>query len=495
MLEMWFEGFLVAISGANLLYLLVGTFFGLIVGALPGLGANFALALALPMTFWMEPASAIILMCALHASATYGGSIASILINAPGTVGSVATCWDGHPLAQQGKARLALSIAAASSFAGGLIGWIMIIVITPFLVALALKMGPPEYFMIALIALSLLSLAAQGQTVKGLILGGLGVLISFVGRDPMTGMPRYTFGSLYLEDGIPLIAVAVGLFALSQAFIMAEKGGTIAETYEMKGSMLEGFLYVIKRPLAIARAAIVGILMGIIPALGVSTANIVSYFIEKKASKDPEQFGKGHPSGVLAPEASNNGCIVGELVPTLTLGIPGASPQALLLAALIMHGIQPGPDYFEKGALPYAVFIGVLLAQFAFFIVGTSLAKYFAMVCKIPNAILVSMVTILCFIGAYAWRHTLIDVGIMIVFALFGYILIRYKWPHACFILGFVLGKLVESNFHRSLLMSETYSTFFTRPGSLGMIIFLGLMFFWPLISKTAVRFIRMNGK
>lgn len=488
-LEMWMQGFYVAASGTNLIYLFVGTFSGLVIGALPGLGANFALSIALPLTFWVEPASAIILMCSLHASATFGGSISAILINAPGTVGSVAACWDGHPLSQQGKAKLALGVSALGSVAGGFIGWVMLVATTPILIFLALKMGPAEYFMVAMLALCLLSLAAGGETIKGLIMGGLGLMLAFVGMDPTTGAARYTMGSLYLEDGIPLVPVAVGLFALSQAIIIAEKGGTVMQVAKMSGSAWEGVSLALRKPITILRCSIIGVLMGIVPALGVSTANIVAYLVEKRAAKDPESFGKGNPIGVLAPESANNACVVGELVPTFTLGIPGASPAALLLAALMLHGIQPGPDYFSKGALPYAVFVGVLLAQFAFFFLGLGFAGFFAKVCLIPNALLVSLVTVLCFMGAYAWRNTLIDVFLTIFFGIFGYILIKAKWPHACVILGFVLGKLIEANFHRALLIAHgSYATFFKRPGSLSMIIVMVALLSWPYLSALFLR-------
>jgi putative tricarboxylic transport membrane protein len=349
--------------------LLVGTLMGIIIGVLPGLGPSFGVALMIPLTFGMEPAAAIIFLTAIHASTVYGGSISTILINTPGSPGNVATAWDGYPMAEQGKAGKALGISTASSLFGGIIGWVSLVLVSPFLVSIALKMGPVEMFMLGLAALSLLSVASQGNTIKGLIFGAFGLLISFIGRDPFLGAFRFTLGLGYLEDGIPLVPVLIGLFALPQVFILSQKRGSIAEVLTPGDSVLSGVLEVIKRPISILRSGIIGIILGIMPALGISTANVVAYLLEKRSSKMPENFGKGAPEGVLAPEVANNACVIGDLVPTFTLGIPGSATTAILMAALVMHGLNPGPTFFQKGIVPYAVFVGILLAQgaFAFF--------------------------------------------------------------------------------------------------------------------------------
>ena len=482
-MELWLEGLQVALQGVNLMYLLGGTIFGLIIGALPGLGPMFAVTLALPLTFGMSAATAIIMLSAIHAATAYGDSLASILINTPGGVGSVASCWDGFPLSRKGKSGYALGISAGGSFLGGVIGWAFLVGTAPLLIDLALRMGPAEYFMIAVLALSLLSMASQGQTLKGVILGAFGLLLSYIGRDPIWGGSRFTFGSMFLEDGLPLAVVFVGIFALSQAIVLFEKGGSVLEVSQMKEGVLSGVIDVLRRPFTIIRSGIMGVLLGIMPALGISTASIIAYLVEKRASKHPETFGKGDPNGLLAPEIAKNSCLVGDLIPTLTLGIPGSGVTAIFMAALIMHGIQPGPDYFSKGSLPYAVFVGILIAQFSFFIIGLLFAGQLAKIVKVPMPILVPAIVMLSFLGGFAMRNLMLDVFITFLFGLLGYILVKGKWPIPCFVLGFVLGDIAESNFHRALLIGKgSYLTFLTRPGSLFLFICAILVLAWPYL-------------
>jgi len=482
-MEMWWEGLQEAINGFNLLYLFGGTVFGLVVGALPGLGPMFAVTLALPLTFGMPASTAIIMLSAIHAATCFGGSIASILINTPGSVGSVATCWDGFPMSQQGKSGYALGLSAGGSLLGGIIGWLFLVITAPLLIELALRMGSAEYFMVAILALSLLSMASQGQTIKGVILGAFGLLLSYIGCDPIWGGSRFTFGIMFLEDGLPLAVVFIGFFALSQAIVLFTKGGSIMEVKEMKESVFSGVIGVIRRPFTVIRGGIIGVLLGIMPALGISSASIVAYLVEKRASKHPENFGRGEPAGVLAPEVANNACLVADLIPTLTLGIPGSGVTALFMAALVMHGIQPGPDYFSKGALPYAVFVGILMAQFAFFILGLLSMGQISKIVKVSTQILVPAIITLTFLGGFAMRGLMLDVLITFLCGLMGYILLKGKWPISCFVLGFVLGDIVESNFHRAVLIGQgSYTTFITRPGSLFLLICSILVLAWPYL-------------
>lgn len=481
---MWVEGFLTALQPLNLLYLVLGSASGMVIGALPGLGPLFGVALMLPLTFGMEPATAIIFLSAVHAATAYGDSFASILINTPGGVGSVASCWDGYPMAQKGQAGVAMGISTLGSFVGGVIGWISLVALSPVLIWVALKMGPSEYFMVSLMALSLLALASGGQVLKGLFLGGIGLLLSFVGRDSITAEARFTFGWPYLEDGLPLAPVVLGLFALSQVLVLSAKGGSISE-FGSVGKVWEGCLQALKLPATIIRAGLVGIFMGVLPALGLSSANVVAYFIEKRASRNPQNFGQGEPRGLLAPEIAKNACIVGDLIPTFTLGIPGSSVTAIFLAAMVMHGVQPGVEFFShSGALPYTVFAGILLAQISFFILGLLFARYFAKVVLIPNALLVPMIVVLSFIASLALRGNMVDVIVTFVFGFIGYLLNLYRYPAACLVLGLVLGELVEANFHRALLIGRgSYSIFFTRPISLTLLLLTVLMLCWPLLS------------
>jgi putative tricarboxylic transport membrane protein len=481
---MWVDGFLTALQPLNLLYLVMGSAIGMVIGALPGLGPLFGVALMLPLTYGMPAATAIIFLSAVHAATAYGDSFASIMINTPGGVGSVASCWDGYPMSQKGQAGVAMGISTLGSFIGGVLGWISLVLLSPILIWVALKMGPSEYFMVAFMALSLLALASGGQVLKGLFLGGIGLLLSFIGRDPITAEPRFTFGLDYLEDGLPLAPVVLGLFALSQVLVLAEEGGTISQ-FRTIGKVWEGFRLVLRLPATIFRAGVVGIFMGVLPALGLSSANVVAYFVEKRASKHPETFGHGEPRGLLAPEIAKNACIVGDLIPTFTLGIPGSSVTAIFLAAMIMHGIQPGVEFFSRsGSLPYTVFAGILLAQISFFLMGLLFARHFAKAVLIPNSLLVPLIVVLSFVASITLRGNMEDVVLTFVFGIVGYLMSRYRYPGACLVLGLVLGDLVEANFHRALLIGRgSYLVFVTHPISLTLLILTILMLAWPYLS------------
>jgi putative tricarboxylic transport membrane protein len=493
---MWLEAFATALQAQNLMYLLLGTAIGLVIGALPGLGPLFGVALMLPFTFSMPAATAIIFLVSIHAATAYGDSIASILINTPGGIGSVAACWDGYPLAKKGKAAMALGISTFGSLLGGIIGWITLVLIAPVLTAFAIQIGAPEYFMLGIMALLLLAVAGRGEHMRGLILGGVGLLLAFIGQDSIEGLNyRFTFGIEFLEDGLKLVPVTVGLFALSQAIVLSEQGGAIADVVEhIGGSVWEGVREVIRRPATVVRGGIVGILLGIMPALGISTANIIAYFVEKQASKEPETFGEGNPAGLLAPETSKSACVVGDLIPTFTLGIPGSATTAILMVALVIHNLEPGPRFFLSGVAPYTVFAGILLAQFAFFISGMFLARYFAKIVFVPNALLVPSIILLSFIGSYAMQNRMEDVIITVVFGLVGYFLHKAHWPTACLVLGMVLGDLIEGNFHRSLRIGDdTISIFFTRPISLVLFIITVLFLVLPYIVPPLVRIFRRH--
>jgi putative tricarboxylic transport membrane protein len=469
----WLEGFLNALSFSNILWLLLGTLIGLIIGVLPALGANFGVALMLPLTFGMDPATAIIFLVAIHAACNYGDSVASIVINVPGGPGTVATCWDGYPMAQQGKAGKALGIATLSSFIGGTGTWLFLALLVGPVTKLALSIGAPEYFGLGVMALGLVSVASKGETIKGLIMAMLGLALSTVGQDEVTGLTyRFSCGILSLEAGIPIVVSTLGVFALSQVLMMFEEGGSVAKAAEVKDSILSGFPEVIKRPLTLLRAGTVGWFIGILPALGVSLAGIASYLVEKKYSREREQFGHGAPGGLVAAEVGKGACVVGDLIPTFTLGVPGSVTGAILMAALIIQGIEPGPRFLLKGSLPYTVFAGIVLAQATFLVSGVLFGKLFTRIVYCPNVILAPVITVLTFLGAFAERNNGFDIGLAVAFGIFSYLLEKLKYPTVCMVLGLILGPLVEANFHRSLGISfGTYAIFVTRPLTLAMLV------------------------
>ncbi len=483
---MWFEGFLNAISGTNLIWLLIGTGIGLIVGALPALGANFGVALMLPFTFGMDPATAIIFLCAIHAACNYGDSIASILLNTPGGPGTVATCWDGYPMARQGKAGKALGIATLSSFIGGVGTWLFLALMVGPVTKLALSIGAPEYFALGVMALGLISVASRGETMKGLIMACFGLVLSTVGQDEVTGLTyRFAFGVPSLEAGIPIVVSTLGVFAISQAIVLMEEGGTVAKVMQVKDSVLSGFPEVVKRPLTVLRSGAVGWFIGILPAMGVSLAGIASYLVEKKYSKESSRFGRGAPAGLVAAEVGKGACVVGDLIPSFALGVPGSVTGAILMAALIIKGIEPGPRFLLAGSLPYTIFAGLVLAQATFLISGVILARWFSRIIYVPNYIIAPTIVVLIFLGAFAERNNEFDIWLALAFGVFAYALGKLGYPVVCLVLGLILGPLVEANFHRSLGISYgSYDIFFTRPIAVIFLAVTLLFLFGPYLAE-----------
>lgn len=470
------QGFSTLIQPGNLLLMLLSTIIGIIIGILPGLGPTFALALFLPLTFSMKDAPALIFLAALYSSTVYGGAISAILLNVPGTPGSVATCFDGYPLARQGKAGLAITAITVGSVISGIIGTLGLIYTAPLLAQVSLLIGPSEYFLLALLGLSLVAIASKGDTIRGLAMGGLGLLLSFVGRDTVSGALRFTFGSMNLEGGIGFVPVSIGVFAIAQALIMAEEGGTISqEMTKVTGGILDGIKAVLRHWLTVVRSAILGLLIGIMPGIGISISNFVAYLVEKRLAKDSDTFGSGNIRGVLAPESANKATVAGELVPAFALGIPGGATSALFLIAMTVHGIQPGANLFNSNAtLMSTVYWALLIAGVPIFLVGVFGAKYMAKVTRVPNSVLVPIIIILSILGALSYQNSLFDVLIAVIFGIVGYILSKRRYPVACLVLGMVLGPLAESNFQRAMLLSDnSFSIFVTRPASLVILVII----------------------
>jgi putative tricarboxylic transport membrane protein len=461
---MWFEAFMTIISPEYLLVILGGTLIGILLGALPGLGPAFTLALFLPMTFGMEAPVALVFLGALYSASVFGGSITAILINAPGTPGSVATTFDGYPLAQQGKGGMALGVAATASLIGGIIGFIALATLSPMIANFALKFNPATYFMLAIFGLSMVAFASHGNTLKGLILAGLGLIISFIGRDPVGGGLRFTFDNVYLEDGISFVPAAIGLFAISQAFLLAGQTGTISKVQSGISKVSDGIIETFRRPLNLLRSSTIGVILGAIPGVGISTSNFIAYLFEQRSSKKPESYGKGNPGGIVASESANNSTVLAELIPAITLGLPGGATSAIFLAAITLHGLQPGASFFASDSpISFIVFIGMLFAQFAFFIMALLGMKYFVKVTLVPNEILSVGIITLGIVGAYAYNYKTTDILVAIIFGILGYIMVRHKYPLAPLILGMILGTMVESNYRRALLMSDgSYGIFIT---------------------------------
>ncbi len=459
-------GFETILHGNGLSWILAGTASGLWIGAIPGLGPVMATAVILPFTFRMEPLSALLLLSSIHAAGSYGGSISAILMNVPGEATSAATTFDGYPMARQGKARVALGISVASSCFGALSGVTVLMTMANPILKVALQFSPAEYFSLAVLGLSVVAVTSAGSTFKGLAMGCLGLGVSFVGVGAIMGIPRFTYGSLYLQAGIGFVPVMIGLFAVSELIMMLIRGGTIARTGTLEGSLWQGMLMIFKYPLALIKSTGIGILIGAIPGVGATAANFLAYSVVQKTSKHTAQFGKGAPEGVIAPEASNNACVSATLIPALTLGIPGGASSAILLVAITVHGLRPGPMLFtSQPELVYGFFAGLLTGTILFSLCGILMTRWFALLTIIRVEILAPLLMIASLTGAYAYQRRISDVFVAICFGIFGYFTRKHGYPVIGLVIGLILGKLAEESFHQALMMSGwDYGVFITRP-------------------------------
>jgi putative tricarboxylic transport membrane protein len=439
----------------NLAALIAGTIYGIIIGVLPGLGPSAGMALALPLVLKWHPATALIFMGSLYKCSNYGGSITAILVNTPGDASNAATILDGYPMCEKGKGGVALAISATGAMVGGTIGMICLIFSAPFLAEFALRFGPAEYFLTALLALSIIAAVVQGATIKGLISAGLGLMLSTVGFDVVTGHLRFTFGWSPIEDGIPLIQALVGLFAVTQSLVLAESAESISRIGKLAGGFWEGVMTYFKYPYAIIRAATIGLFIGILPAVGQSSAGLLAWAEAKRESKHPETFGNGEPEGVISSETSTNACMPGDLVCTIALGIPGSVGAAIFLGVMIIFGVIPGPLVFkEKADVIYSLFVALVLTSFILFLVGITVARHFALVTLLPNEIIVPVILVVSLLGSFAIRNLMADVFISLVFGILGYIMLKGGFTPVPLLLGMVLGEMVETNYHRALMIS-----------------------------------------
>jgi putative tricarboxylic transport membrane protein len=461
----------------NLAALLVGVIYGIIIGILPGLGPSAGMALALPLVLKWHPATALIFMGALYKCSNYGGSITAILVNTPGDASNAATILDGYPMCEKGKGGVALAISGTAAMVGGTIGMICLIFTAPFLADFALRFGPAEYFLTALLALSIIAAVVQGATIKGIIAAGLGLMLSCVGFDVITGHLRYTFGWTPIEDGIPLIQALVGLFAVSQALVLAESAESISRIGKLTGGFWEGLTTYFKHPYAIIRAAAIGLFIGVLPAVGQSSAGLLAWAEAKRESKHPETFGRGEPEGVISSETSTNACMPGDLVCTIALGIPGSVGAAIFLGIMIIFGVIPGPLIFtEKADIIYSLFIALILTSFILFLVSMTIARKFAVVTLLPNEIIVPVILVISLLGSFAIRNLMSDIIISLAFGVLGYIMLNGGFTPVPLLLGMVLGEMVERNYHRALMISGgSYSVFYSSTIS-KILIFLTLL-------------------
>ena len=456
-------GILLSLEG--LLVLVLGTAIGIVLGAMPGIGSTVAVAIVLPFTLTMSQAPAIILLLAVYAGSVYGGSIAAILINTPGTPQSAATCLDGYPMAKRGEAGLALGWATVASVIGGLVSAVVLIFAAPQLAAFALEFGPIETFALILLGMTCIVSVSTGSVVKGLMAGMIGIFLSTVGGDPILGEMRFTFGNWQLFAGFNLLAVVIGVFALSEVFIRASAPiSRVSELVAFNGIVLPSWSMWKGRLRNLGKSVFIGNVIGVLPGTGAATAAFISYAEGRRSSPNKDGFGKGEPDGIVSSEAANNAVTGGALVPTMALGIPGDAITAVMLATLTLHGITPGPKLVDDNpALIASIFAGFFIINLLLLPLGMLLSRVAAPILRIREAFMMTAIVILCAVGIFFVRGNPFDLLVMGAAGFVGFLLRRQGFPMAPLVIGMVLGPTLELTLRQGLILTDgNFLAFFT---------------------------------
>ncbi len=478
--------FSTVLTPVNLIFCFMGVMIGTLVGVLPGIGPSATIAMLLPSTFHVNPVSAIIMLAGIYYGAMYGGSTTSILVNIPGEAASAVTCLDGYHMARQGRAGPALGIAAFGSFIGGTVSVIGLTVAAPPLATIAIDIGPPEYFCFLCMGMTIIIYLAGESIPKAMMMAVFGVIAGCVGLDQVAGIPRFTFGLNALLDGIGIVPVVMGLFGISEVLTNIEREIQTRVIYEKK---IKGLLPTAKDWMesiwAISRGTLIGFFLGIVPGGGALISSFISYGVEKRLSKHPERFGKGAIEGVAGPETANNAASGGAFIPLLTLGIPSNAAMAILVGALIINGVTPGPLLIQRNPdIFWGVIISMYIGNIMLLILNLPLIGLWVNLLRVPYKILFPLITLFCMIGAYSVNWDTFEVYIMIISGFFGYVMKKVKFEAAPLILGFILGPLLEYSLRQSLLISKgSFSIFITRPIcviSLTIMLFLIISTFMP---------------
>lgn len=493
MFEALGQGFLANLDPAMLLLVLVGTLSGMAMGAMPGLSATMGVALLVPFTFTMDPTSGLVLLGAFYMGAIYGGSFTAILVNAPGTPSSISTALEGYQLTRKGRSEEAIVGATMGSFVGGVIGVIGLIFLAPPLAAFSLRFGPAEYFWVAMFGLTIIASLASGSLLKGLIGGLIGLLIATVGIAPVGGDVRFTFGDPMLQGGVPLVPALIGLFTIPEVIrliALRTRDAEMVDADQQRSGVFRMVADIFKRPVNLVKSSIIGTFVGILPGAGGSVANLVAYNEAKRSSKHPETYGHGEIDGVVASESANNGTVGGGFIPTLTLGVPGTPPDAIILGVLMLHGLRPGAQLFEtSGTLVYTFIIALAVSAVMMVPVGLIAGRGLQRgVMALPVRYLAPGITVLSIIGAYAIRSSVVDVFIMLALGVAAYLLQRVGISGAPIVLGLVLGSIAETGLVQGLLIGtgseNPWLSFLTSPISIVLIIMCVFSAGWPLIQK-----------
>ncbi len=464
--DLLLQGFGSILQLKALAMVFLGVTGGIMIGSLPGLTATMGVALLVPFTFGLPINQSMGMLLGIFSGAIYGGSISAILIRTPGTPAAAATLLDGYPLSQRGEAGRALSMSVFSSFIGGFTGALIMTFLSPQISKVALKFGAPEYFALAVFGLSIIISVSGNSIIKGLMAGVFGLLISTIGLDPISGYPRFTFGSMDLFEGPAFIPTLIGLFALSEIFKGVENIITQGKVESNITQILPRLSDIKKSWKVILKSSIMGTFIGSIPGAGSDIAAFVGYSEAKRTSKYPEKFGTGVIEGVAAAESANNACTGGAMIPLLSLGVPGDAVTAVLLGAFIIQGLRPGPLlYRDHMDVVYGVFAAMMVANVAMFIVGTLGVKFFSKIISVDRNVLIPVIFLLSIVGSYSMRNSLFDVWVAIIFGIIGYFMQRYDFPASPILLALILGPMAESNLRRALVVSKgDFIEIITRP-------------------------------
>jgi len=478
------QGFAIALTPTNLAYGFVGALVGTAIGVLPGLGPPATIALLLPITYGMAPTSAVILLAGIFYGAMYGGSTTSILLNIPGEAASVVTCIDGYQMARQGRAGAALAVSAVGSFVAGTASVVGLMLLAPPLAAFALRFGAPEYTALLVLGLMMVGYLGGGSMTKGLMMAALGLLLGMVGLDPIMGSPRFTYGVFKLSEGFEFVLVAMGLFGIGEVLVNVERS-TVPEVLKTR---IRGLLASREEwraaGLPLARGSLLGFFVGVLPGGGAIISSFVSYAIEKKLSRHPERFGQGAIEGVAGPEAANNAAATSSFIPLLTLGIPGNASIALIFAALLIHGIRPGPLLVsEQPAVFWGLIASMYIGNLVLLVLNLPLIRLWVKLLEVPYAILAPFVVVFVLVGAYSVNNSVFDVGTTIAFGAVGYALRKLDFEPAPLVLAMILGPQLEAALRRSLIYSRgDLLVFFERPISAALLAVAVLLLLSPLV-------------
>lgn len=460
------DGFAVVLEPTNLLYCLVGVVIGMLIGVLPGLGPAATIAILLPVTFGLEPITAIIMLAGIFYGAQYGGTITSVLLRLPGEASSVVTVFDGHALARQGRAGTALGIAAIGSFVGGTLAIVALTFVAPLVADFALDFGPPEYTALALLGILLVATISSGGRLRALTAAAIGLLLATVGRDDFTSAERFTFGNLNLADGLDFVPIAMGLFGLGEILYNLEERhrkvqapATVANVWPSRADLRQSSG-------AIGRGSVLGFVLGILPGGGAVLSSLAAYALEKRRSKHPERFGKGAIEGVAAPETANNAAATSSFIPLLSLGIPANATMAVIFGALLIQGVTPGPQLVtENPELFWGVVNSMYVGNILLLIMSIPLVGLFVRILRVRATILAPITVLITLVGAYTVNNSVFDIGLVIAFGVIGYLMKKLGFDPGPMVLAFVLGSLLETSLRRSLLLFDGDPTgFFTRP-------------------------------